>query len=123
MVREFVESDYDTIRRWYLLHDQTAPPFETLPSYGLIDDSVAAGFLITTDSTVGLMDFYISNPKASKKDRDRVLDLITIGLINRGNEIGLKYFQCTTQVSAVKNRAIKNGFRYMGEYSLFARGE
>lgn len=123
MVKEFVQEDYDVIRRWYAQHGKPAPPYDVLPTYGLIDTKIACGFLITTDSSVGILDFYISNPISKRSDRSYALDKITSGLIDHGKRLGLRYFQCSTQVEAIRERAKEHGFEYVGEFSLFSRYE
>jgi hypothetical protein len=123
MVNVYEAKDYETLFRWYRLHALPVPPQDLLPKFGLIDPQVAAGFLITTDSGLGIIDFYISNPESKTKERDQVLSLITDGLLSHGRKIGLKYFQCTSQIPSVKNRAVRHGFQYLGEYSFFYRGD
>lgn len=122
MVREFVSEDYELIRTWYAQHGQEAPPYDVLPTYGLIDDKKACGFLITTDSCVGILEFFIGNPRINNSERRSAIDIIVEGLISRGTAIGLKYFQCSTQIAAVRERALKHDFKYVGEYGVYAKG-
>ena len=124
MVREFeLSKDYETVYRWWVLHEQNPIPEDALPTYGLIDQEVAAGFLLVTDSTVGFLDFYVSNPQSNPKDRGRVLNMITQGLIEQSRKMGIKYLHCSSALPAVKNRAMKHGFEYIGEFSFFSRSE
>jgi len=118
MVREFkFDTDYVTICKWWLAHKKYTIPVEMLPTYGLIVPNIAAGFLIVTDCDLALLEYYVTNPKSDKKERDLALDLITNRLIKYGESIGVNNFKADTQIKAIKDRAEKFGFRNIGQYT------
>lgn len=122
MVRDYKQSDYNTIARWYESHNQPVPPEDLLPPLGIIDPNVACGFMILCDCNLAILEFYITNPESPKDVRDRVLDQITEDLIKYGKAIGIDHFKADTQIPAVRTRAEKHGFKYIGEFSgLFLR--
>jgi len=54
-IREYTDEDYTTLYQWWCLRGMVPIPEDALPSFGLIHDNVAAGFLIATDSAVGIL--------------------------------------------------------------------
>lgn len=117
-VRAVVEKDFEQITYWanlrgILLQDGV------FPSHGLIEPNVAAGFLYCTDSCVAVLDCYISNPESDSHSRDLALDEITKGLIKIAKSMGYTEIKCDTQLSAIKTRAIKHGFKSLGQFELF----
>jgi len=120
MVKEFNETrDYKELVSWYHARDLVAPGLDMLPTYGLIIKGIAAGFIIVTDCNLGYLEFYISNPHTDKKERDLALDLITRGLIEHGESVGISNFKCDTQSPAVMKRASRFGFRDIGLFSNY----
>lgn len=118
MVEEFKEKPhFKIISDWYKGYGLAPIPLDCIPTFGLIDPKVAAGFLIVTDCNLGLLEFFISNPKSLKADRDKVLDQITADLISYGKSIGITNFKADTNIESIKKRAIKHGFEYIGDFS------
>lgn len=116
---EYNDSNYAEIKEWYESWLLGVPPKDSLPEYGLIIPAVAAGFLITTNCKLGILEFFISNPRVSNYERHLALDQIVPALIQHGMDIGLKYFKCDTQISSLRIRAERIGFDYIGEFSTF----
>lgn len=90
-----------------------------LPEIGLVEKNTAAGFLIITDTSCAIIDFYISNPKAEKVKVGRALKEITTGLLDHVRRAGIKRVKCTTQLESIKKLAKSNGFRSLGQYESF----
>lgn len=119
MVRTFTKDDYPEILYWHSKQGTNPVPLEDLPSFGLIEPGVAAGFVVLTDARYGILEFYISNPDSRSVDRDKALDAITVGLIDYGKKFGIKYFKCDTNIQSVGLRAIKHGFAFMGKQAFY----
>ena len=109
LVKEYGIEDYDMIKQWYEAHGMVAPDPDCFPRIGAVVEGVAAGFLFQTDSKIGLLENYISNPEAGPRERDTALNLITQILIETGRQIGLKSIAGFTSVPAIAKRAVKNG--------------
>ena len=113
---------YHQIYNWCMVRDMVVPPRWILPETGIIVPYVAVGFLILTNTKCGILDFFISNPLSDKKERDQALDLITINLIELSIDMDLKMIACNSQHPAIKERALKHGFNFLGNYSSFEKG-
>ena len=119
MVREFDEDDFDAFIEWHHQRGIRAVALDALPSYGLVVENIAMGFLVSTDTEMAILDFFITNPETSKVVRDQALDEIVMGLLRYGDEQGFTTFKCDTQLTAIADRANKFGFQFIGDYSNF----
>lgn len=120
MVEVFdLDKHFDVMNTWWEAHGQRAIPIDMIPTYGLFVPRVAAGFLIATDCNLGILEFFVTNPKAQPMMRDIALDKITSGLIKYGESIGITNFKADTQITRIKERAEKHGFKYLGEFSNY----
>jgi hypothetical protein len=115
-----VELDFDQIARWFEARGTKMPPRSLFPRSGFIIDDVAAGFLYFTDSTVAIIDSYVSNPLSEPKTRSDALDAITLALIGFARFHGVKLVKCDTKLEVIKTRALGHGFKATGSYESFA---
>lgn len=119
-VRRVLELDFYEIEDWFALRETKMPPIPTFPAVGFIMEGVAAGFIYLTDSTVAIIDCYISNPKSNMDLRNYALDLITEELIKVARFHKCRLVKCDTKLEAVKQRAKKHGLISLGEFESFA---
>lgn len=83
---------HPVIATWWESHEWPVIPIEALPATGRIatndrGEMVCAVWLYRTDSTIAWLDFYISDPRASKTEVSEGLDLIIeeLSLIAKDN--------------------------------------
>lgn len=119
MARRFLRENYNEICRWYDSWGMSPPQMSDLSTYGLYVPQTAAGFLVLTDSSYGILEYYITNPESLTSDRDRALDEITLELIEYGRKFGLKHFKADTKIKAIGDRAMRHGFENMGEITMY----
>lgn len=121
-MRVYENADYSQVSKWCFLRDISAPPKWSIPETGLIVDDVAVAFLIVTNNHIGILDFFISNPLSDKHMRNRALERMSIALIELAADMHLKQILCNSQHPAMKERAIRHGFDFVGEFSCFQKG-
>lgn len=121
MIRNYVATDYEEIRRWY--HDRNMDPIrETfLPKVGYIVPSVAAGFLIQTDAKLGFLENYISNPNTDKKIRRRALFDVTNALIQKARDLGFERLFAITDNNSIPFYCNEYAFKYLGSMGLYCK--
>lgn len=120
-VNLFVETDYKELCEWYHGWKKNPPKLEFLSCLGVIVPGIAAGFLTTSNVNVGIIDSFITNRKAGKKDRDQALDLITEKIIYLAKGVGCKALKFNTKYDTIKLRAKKFGFNDVGNYTVFMK--
>jgi hypothetical protein len=121
LVRPYTDNDYPDLIRWYMEWDEAVPPKEMLPYNGFIVPGICAGFLYLTDTKLGIIDCYISNPMISPHVRNKYLILITNEIIDAARFNGCKALMATSNITAVKKRAEFHGFKYRGETSVYMK--
>lgn len=107
--------------RWYAIRDQDCPPEWSIPDTGVIVEGVAAGFFILMSNNCGMFDFFISNPLSDKRERDKALDKIVTELIEIARDVNCRAILCNSEHPAIKARAMKHGFNFIGDFSCFSR--
>lgn len=118
-MRKFEDYDYSAMNEWYGARNLKAPPKDCLPKTGLIEDATACGFLVETNCKFAILDFFCSNPNASKEDRLEAIHEIAFLLTLHAKKLGFKGLKCDTRFENIKLMANKQGFDYLGEYSTF----
>lgn len=116
MVRSFEKKDFDQLEKWFKYRNLYMNDVCFFPPTGFIYPGVAAGFLYTTDSAIGIIDSFISNPYSNGKERDKALNGITECLLGAARQKGCKLVKCDTQLEAIETRAKRFGFKYNGLY-------
>lgn len=112
--------DFDEISKWCEARGHKMPDRSLFPRTGFIIDGTAVGFLYFTDSAVAIIDCYISNPDADSKTRSDALDAITVALTQCARFHKCKVIKCDTKLEAIKQRALRHGFKMLGAHDSFA---
>lgn len=108
--------DKDTLDLWWNAHAMPPIPGAALPEVGFIVPDVAAGFLYQTDSSVAMIENYITNPNSSYEVRQEALDSITGALIGEATERGFERIVALTTAQSIFNRAKRFGFQSVGAF-------
>lgn len=110
VARALTPSDYPVLKEWWKAHEWTPVNPEMLPKTGYIIDDLCAGFLYTTDSCVGLIEWIVSNPKADKINKNIALDLLISEISREAKSRGMKILHTTTAHAALIERYKRNDF-------------
>lgn len=120
-VRVFKPEDFELIKPWYEARGLEMPNRKLYPTTGGIVDGVAAGFLLLTDSCLGIIDGYISNPDTRRVDRYEALIGITNHLISQAHVMGCTVVKCDSKIPSIKRLAEFLGASITGEYTSFQK--
>ena len=121
MVKLYTSEHYEQIQSWFIARNLNVPSETSLPTHGAIVENVAVGFLFCTDGDLAYIDFYVSNPKASRRDVLKAFDEITTNLILWAKEMDYSSILANTQFKSIEKMAVKHGFKNLGQYTSFAR--
>lgn len=119
--RPYVDTDYEALCGWFSARGMSPPPEDLLPVTGYVADGIAAGFMYFADGRLAMLEHFISNPNAAREDADAALDVITESLLGRARLYRCRSVVATTQLSAIKNRAERHGFRDIGQFHFLAK--
>lgn len=115
------QKHFPQISHWYRDRDMSIPHPKFFPETGFVVENIAAGFIYKTDSKICLLDGYISNPKTTKEDRKKALDIITSDLIIYAKESGFLSILAYTKNESIRKRCGKFLFLDKGDYTLHVR--
>lgn len=121
-MRPFENGDILEISAWFKVRGLQSPALAQLPAIGFIEEATAAGFLIRAECGIGFLDFYISNPDASSRERATSFKEITRALTAKARAHGIKLIMFNTKYPTLKKLAGDLQFKYLGEYSSFSGG-
>jgi hypothetical protein len=120
-MRRYDAADYSDLSSWLSKRGMPLSQKMDLPEVGYIEPDVACGFLIQTDTKTAIIDFVISNPEASRRERNSALNCILRELIKHARWLHYKRINASIQVSVSKELAKSVGFRELGEHSEFMK--
>jgi hypothetical protein len=111
-MRPYTRADYAELASWYLDRELGIPDPEMLPANGAFEPGVGAVFLYRTDSSIGILDGLVTNPRVglrarAKFVRDGVMYLETLGL-----ELNIRHFAAYTPHRGVQKSLVR-GLRYI----------
>ena len=104
-MRRYDSADYSDLTSWLSKRGLPLSQKMDLPEVGYIEPDVACGFLIQTDTKTALIDFVISNPDASRRERSSALNSILRELIKHARWLNYRLVSASIQVSASKELA------------------
>ncbi len=125
--RSVTPDDYINILvKWWEEWEWECPPIHALPKGIIVSKDgvdLYAGFLYDTGTTIGWLEWIISNKNApielKKGAKERLIDIISI----LAKEKGMKTLFSSTTLPTLKNSLVRNGFDLTdeGNYHLIKR--
>lgn len=104
-----IDRDLPEINSWYKARDLYLLKKEWIPPQGFIAPGIAAGFLIRTNTNLGILEHFVSNPAALKKDRRLAIDMIAGLLISAGKSMGILGFMALSSHPEIFKLCEKHG--------------
>jgi hypothetical protein len=77
---------------------------------GSIVPGVAAGFLYSTDSSLCILEGYVTNPECDSEIRNKALEVVTEHLLAIAEAKGFTYIVAFTGDESIVKRAERSGF-------------
>lgn len=120
-LRKFEVEDLEEINLWLNERDQRGLEEDELPMTGFIVPDVAAGFFYMTDSSLGFIENFVSNPDAKAIEVSMAVDEITETLLRCAVEMRLTKVFMMSKKNSILNRAEKHGFERKGSWEMASR--
>jgi hypothetical protein len=102
---------YKAIASWYHARDMVAPLPDALPTLGFVVDDKVAGWLYQTDSTIALVDGFISSPASLPSSRKQAVETLAAVLLDLATSLGYSTVLATTSHPTIKKIANKHNFK------------
>lgn len=120
-IRLVTGQDIEMIQQWYSARGVEVPSANSLPEIGYIVGDIAAGFIYQTDSSICMLDGYITNPTRIGSLRDEAIEAITYKLLTEAVTRGFTEVLALSRAPRIKDKALNWKFENGGEYTLFHR--
>lgn len=101
----------DMVRKWGETHQFPLPPYDMLPSTGFMVEDKACGFLYTTNSKIGWLEWVFSNPEKTKEERKEALDLLFKLIEYTARDLQVGVLLTASHVPAYADIVSRNGFQ------------
>ena len=92
-----------------------------LPRVGFIVPGVAVGWLYQTDSAMGLIENFVTNPGAPRRDRWEAISEIALALAHHAKSVGIQALKITTGHRSLGRIAIRHGCVYQGPAHVLSK--
>lgn len=111
MITSFDSKDhFEKITGWGKKHDFPLPPLDFLPDIGLVVNDAAVGFLYTSNSKLGWIEWVFSNPDKSSEERTEAIDTLMSALEKIAIVRGVKALFSSAGSDAYKKILERNRF-------------
>ncbi len=120
-IRSFNPLDLDEMNRWYDLRGEPSIKIEMIPRLGFLVPGVAAGFLYQTDSSMALVEGFVSNPEALLWKRAKALHMILEALTSAAQGFGFKLVVGSSKRTGPVSLTLRQGFRRIGSYEMVVK--
>jgi hypothetical protein len=117
-IRKLTESDWDLLVKWWGMYPEWKqhPTKDMLPDNGtggfIVEKHgtpIVAGFLYTTNSKVGWMEWIVSDKNYKNKDKKDAIELLITGMEHVARESG-----CKIILSIGRNNNLINSHKQLG---------
>lgn len=121
MVREFVESDTETVKDWLCDRLSFFHGNGPLPKLGVIVDGLGCAFLIRTNCGEAILDAFATNREAPVEKRIRAANELTKAVIDLAFRNGFRSIVGSTKSLRGMSLLCKHGFAYENRPYFFLR--
>jgi hypothetical protein len=105
------ETHAPEVRKWLTKHNFPLPPENILPTTGFIIEDLACGFLYSSNSRLGWIEWVFSNPEKTQSERSEALDILFLLLETTAKELKIEVLFSSSKISAYSDILLRNGFK------------
>lgn len=104
------DKHYEEANSWGRKHNFPLPGREYLPDIGFVVPGLAVGFLYTSNSKIGWVEWVFGNPEASKDDRAQAIDLVIKLIEYCAKDLGIEALFSSSGSPAYQSVLERHGF-------------
>jgi hypothetical protein len=109
-VRRYQDKDYAMVESWMQSRKQQMARKSWLPKRGFIVDDVATIFLLKPDCKVAILDFFMTNPRATQENRLKACDLLIQAASAEAQKFGAEILIGNSSIPKVMALGLRYGF-------------
>lgn len=117
-VRRVSRADLRSINNWLSKQKHEQASESMLPAVGFIVPGVAAGFIRDCETSIGMLDSFVSNPTCTGATRHRALEAITAACLSQP----FSAFITMTSDLGLQRRFQEHGFAAAPQYLWLIKG-
>ncbi len=102
---------YEMVAHWWVGHKWPVLPLAALPASGFVVPGVCAGFLYFTDSEIAILEWVVSNPKASTMEVGRGIKAIVEAAISTALNEGYSMIFSYVKSKGLQKLYERQGFK------------
>ena len=120
-IRNIKEEDYRYINKWWKNSQLPTPKLILLPENGLggliieKEKPIAAAYIYLTNSTMGYIDYLISDPEYRSRDKYKLLEKLIRNCVEHCKSLGFKVVWAMVQNKHLINMCLDGGWEKWGE--------
>lgn len=103
-------TDLEQINSWLEARGLDPLELEDMPKYGMIEDGVACGFVVLTDTSTCFIECFISNKDTKSQFRNMAFTKIARWALNFASASGFRRVIAMTDENSLLERAKQLGF-------------
>lgn len=116
-----LDKDYETITKWLKLHNKPILNKELLSDSGFMIDEIVAGFLYKTNSSVCLVENFISDPASEKNARRIAINILFETIIKEAKDLNFQFMFTAVQLDSLYKNLINLDFKELPNDKLMFR--
>lgn len=121
MIRDVELRDFATIDRWRTDRGVAVLPPKFYPPDGVIEEGVAAGWLIKTDTNMALLEHWITNPDAEVEDRSKGIFNVAAELERRAKADGYEYIAVFSSLDGLDSACKRANYKELGTATMLGK--
>ena len=116
-----IDAHLGEVNGWSIARGEALTTPEMLPKVGFIVEGVAAGWLYQTDSALGIIENFVTNPEAPARRRWVAVDELATALERHAKSLGIQALKITTGHRSIGRIAIRHGCAYLGPAHVLSK--
>jgi hypothetical protein len=111
MIRKIeLDKDYETLSLWLKNHNKPSMNKELFSDSGFMVDEIVAGFLYKTNSSICLVENFISDPASEKNARRTAINTLFKTIIEEAKSCGFKMMFTSVILNSLHKNLKEVGF-------------
>src|ERR1700677_5048562 len=105
-----LNKDYETLNKWLVGHNKPILSQDLYSDSGFMVNELVAGFLYKTNSSICLVENFVSDPASEKNERRRAINTLFETIIKEAKDLKFKMIFTAVELNSLHKNLIDIGF-------------